>query len=157
MRWRQRGVRIPAIVVAMLSCALAVAACSPAQPAVVRELVALAPAGSTVTVTHVDAEMWGNDSAHWTWSFAAADTTSAIAAYRAWFLEHGIALETEGSDGQPLPATTLLSVVSGPDVSVSVPPIETSEDGDHSTESPGTTVVGVVYDGSIGNDGQLER
>lgn len=80
---KQRGGIILAIAMTVLLGGLVVIMSGPAQPAVVRELVALAPAGSKVTVSHSDKAPWGNYDAHWEWSFEAGDPPSAIAAYRA--------------------------------------------------------------------------
>lgn len=152
-------------VMALLVCGLTLGACTPARPAVLRDLVALAPAGSNVTVDHVDDDLFGGYSAHWTWSFEAADPPSAIAAYRVWFAEQGIPLSVPGPDDEwPFPETNLSPAAghNGPSVFVPVGMAdrETIENGEkvwYDVEVPGTTVLGTLYDESIGPDGQLLR
>jgi hypothetical protein len=155
-----------AVVMTLLVCGLALGACSPAEPAVVRELVALAPAGSNVTVTHVSEDPLGLGTwrAHWEWSFEAADPPSAIAAYRAWFVEQEIPMWVPGPDDEWPNPETAVSPADGIGPAIYVQPgrgskevVENGETITIDTEVPGTTVFGTLSDESIGPDGQLRR
>ncbi len=134
-------------------------------PKIVQELVALAPAGSKVTVTHTDDDPFGSYHAFWGWSFVADDPTSAVATYRTWFTEQGIPLSTTDVNDQPLSPTDVLVSVPGVSLWITVPPIRvdgepTVVDGELSSqvvELPGDTVTGTIADTSITADGELLR
>ncbi len=69
--------------------ALSLAACSgslfgPPQPAVIKSLVAAAPAGSTVSVEHKDKSPWGAYDAHWSVDVRGVTVGVARDAYQAW-------------------------------------------------------------------------
>jgi hypothetical protein len=159
----KRGAIILSIVVPVLG--LVLAACAPPQPAIVRELVALAPAGSELSVEHLDDDPWGGFDAHWRWEFETGDPAAAAAAidtYRAWFAEQGIRLWVRPPDDEwPFPETYLAAADYG--LSVHVPIVEseevTFENGEMivGTDAPGTSVLGILYDEYIGPDGQLTR
>lgn len=134
-------------------------------PKIVQEMVALAPAGSKVTVTHASDDPFGGYKAFWGWSFVADDPPSAVAAYRTWFTEQGIPLSTADANGAPLTATDVVVAVPGVSLGIWVPPVNGSVeqpmvDGERTwqdVELPGDTVVGRVDDTSITADGDLLR
>lgn len=160
----KRGGIILFVVMTVLGSVLA--ACAPAQPAVVRELVALAPPGSQVTVEHLDDDLFGGFDAHWRWEFENGDPAAAAAAietYRAWFAENGIRLWVPPPDHEwPFPETNLAAADYGLTIHVPVgmgdkEVVENGETIIIDIDVPGSTVLGTLYDEYIGPDGQLTR
>ncbi len=142
---RSRGAIVLAAALTLLIGGLVIVTAGPAPPAIVRELVAVAPAGSKVTLTHLDNDPFGNHEAAWDWMIESDDPRAVIAAYRAWFEAHGIPLLAHDLDGQPLPATEL-----------TVPDVDLFVDLDQREEFA-EPVHGVIGDRSILPDGRLRR
>lgn len=80
----------------LVGLSLAVAACTrspfgdPPQPAIVESLVAAAPTGSKVTVTHVGADPFGGFTAHWEWTVTGVPMDVTMDVYSTWCQEQGL-------------------------------------------------------------------
>jgi hypothetical protein len=98
-RWRRAALLVIVIVcAAVLLRALGVLG-GPEPPKAIKDLVALAPPGAQVTLTHTDKNGFTGLGGSWSWSFHPPDPSAALAAYRSWFTAGGYDLVPAGTDG----------------------------------------------------------
>jgi hypothetical protein len=100
---RRSRTRLVITGVAVLGALIAVVLVSRQPPQAVRDLVALAPPGSSVSLHRIEPDRsgWGSGPlGGWDWTFTTGDPTAALETYRAWFVARGYTVQLErASDG----------------------------------------------------------